>query len=87
MKLAEVVTLYESNARDIPAMLRTAAASIESEADEGFSPTRAIVAVQVAENGKIQVYGWGETEAMDSIALLNMGAASLTHTLLAQQED
>lgn len=77
MKLAEVHTLYATNAADIPAMLRQAAASIETEAAEGYSPTRAVIAVQVSEEGEVQVYGWGRTETFDSIAVLQIGAAKL----------
>jgi len=82
VKLAEVHTLYESNAAQIPEMLRTAADSIETEESEGFDPTRAVVAVQIGENGNVRVYGWGKTDTMDSIALLHLGAAQLTNSLL-----
>lgn len=85
-KLAEVVTLYETNASQIPEMLRTAAASIETEVSEGFDPTRAMVAVQIGEGGNVRVYGWGRTETMDSIALLHLGAAQLVQSLLDEQE-
>lgn len=86
-KLAEVHVLYEDNARDIAAMLRTAADSIETEREEGFSPTRAMVAVQISAAGKIQVYGWGSTDLTDSIALLEMGKFDLLHTNACIRED
>ena len=38
MKLAEVHTLYETNRRSIPDMLRQFADGIETEVDEGYSP-------------------------------------------------
>lgn len=47
-QLAEVHTLYETNARSIPDMLRRAADGIETEVSEGYSPTQAMVAVQVS---------------------------------------
>lgn len=81
MHLAEVHTLYETNARSIPDMLREAAGNIETEAEEGFSPTVAMVAVQIAENGAIKVYGWGDTDIMHSIALLERGKHDLLQTL------
>lgn len=76
-KLAEVHTLYDVNCRSIPAMLRQAADSIETEAEEGYSPTKAMVAVQISENGQVQLYGWGETEIFHSIALLEIGKQKL----------
>lgn len=85
--LAEVHVLYRDNARDIAAMLRTAAQSIETEREEGYSPTRAMVAVQISESGKIQVYGWGATDLPDSIALLEMGKWDLLHTNACIREE
>lgn len=73
MKLAEVHTLYETNARSIPDMLRQAADSIETEREEGYVPTKAMVAVQLCENGEIKVYGWGETDDMHAIGILHCG--------------
>jgi hypothetical protein len=77
MKLAEVSTLYETNCRSIPDMLRTAAASIESEADEGYSPTKTMIAVQISENGGVQVYGWGDTDELRALGLLQLGLTKL----------
>lgn len=78
-KLADVVELFpDGPCSDIPAMLRKSAASIETEAEEGFSPTRCIIAVQVAANGAINVYGWGKTDSMHAIAVLHRGIANLT---------
>lgn len=76
-KLAEIHTLYDVNCRAIPAMLRQAADSIETEIEEGFSPTKAMAAVQIAENGQVQIYGWGDTEIFQSIALLEIGKQKL----------
>lgn len=82
MKLAEVHTLYDTNCASIPDMLRQAAASIETEAEEGFDPTRAMVAVQIGEEGAVRVYGWGRTDTMHSIALLQAGAAQLIQNVI-----
>lgn len=85
--LAEVVTIYDSNYREIPAMLRKAADSIETEMDDPeVSPTRAIVAVQIAECGKIEIYGWGKTDVMDSMAHLQLAAARLMSDRLEAME-
>ena len=81
--IAEVATLYETNARSIPDMLRQAADSIEAEAAEGYSPTVAMVAVQISENGQVQVYGWGDTDDLRAIGLMERGK----HSLLASIEE
>lgn len=81
-ELAEVHTLYEVNAANIPAMLRRAADSIETERDEGYSPTRAMVAVQISESGGIQVYGWGACDSLEAIAILNLGLARVVQNQL-----
>lgn len=82
--LAEVVTLYEANASDIPSMLRKAADSIETEEGEGYSPNRAIVAVQISEAGGIQIYGWGRTDTMHCLALLGLGQLKLQQNLIEE---
>lgn len=82
MKLAEVHTLYESNFRSIPDMLREAADSIETEAEEGYTPTTAMVAVQLSEGGEIKVYGWGDTDDLRAIGLLERGKHDLLNMML-----
>lgn len=86
-KLAEVITLYESNASDIASMLRSAADVVESEAEDGFvgpKATRAVVAVQITNGGGLKVYGWGKTDSLDSIGILNLGLAYLTNEMVAR---
>lgn len=51
MALAEVVTLYDTNAANVADMLRGAAENIESETDAD-DRTEAIIAVQIAESGR-----------------------------------
>jgi len=75
--LAEVHTIYETNARSIPDMLRQSANSIESEVPEGFSRTTAMIAVQLTENGDIQVYGWGQTTTIHALGVLHAGAQKI----------
>lgn len=79
-KLAEVHTLYETNCRSIPDMLRQSADSIETEAAGGFSPTVAMFAVQLAENGSILIYGWGDCDNMRALAMIERGKAELLST-------
>ena len=74
--LAEVVTLFKDNASDIAAMLRQAADTIESETDDD-ARTKAVVAVQLHEDGQIQIYGWGATDSLSAIATLDLGKAKL----------
>lgn len=76
-KLAEVHKLYDTNCRSIPDMLRQAADSIESEVEEGYSPTVAMVAVQIAESGKVKIYGWGDTDDLRALGLLERGKHEL----------
>lgn len=85
-QLAEVATLYETNCRSIPDMLRQAADSIETEAGEGYSPTTAMVAVQLAENGAVKIYGWGDTDDLRAIGLLERGKHELLTILKGTDE-
>lgn len=80
--LAEVHTIYETNARSIPDMLRSAAENIESEETEGYVRTSAMIAVQVSEDGQIQVYGWGTTDSLHALGALTAGAQSIGGMIL-----
>lgn len=80
--LKPVTTLYESNARMIPAMLRMSADSIEKERDEGYSPTVAMVAVQLCANGDALVYGWGDTDNLRAIGTLHLGLTEIARIQL-----
>lgn len=84
--LAEVHTIYETNARSIPDMLRQSADSIETETVEGYSPTVAMVAVQLSENGEIQVYGWGDTTTIHALGVLHAGAQKIGQMVLDTRE-
>ena len=85
--LAEVHTIYAANCRSIPDMLRQSADSIETERDEGYSPTTAMVAVQFTENGKIAVYGWGNTSTVHAVGLLQLGMQEIASIQLDTGED
>lgn len=76
-KLAVAETLYEDNASNIAAMLRQAAATIEAE-DDNTLRTTAMIAVQVREDGTVEVYGWGKTDHFHAIGALTAGIADLT---------
>jgi hypothetical protein len=87
MKLAEIHTLYETNCRSIADMLRQAATSIEAEPDQDdCSPTKAIVAVQLSEDGQVEIYGWGDTDDLHAIGLLERGKHRLLGMLARATE-
>lgn len=75
-KLAEVHTLYDVNASDVPAMLRQSADSIESETD-GNDRTRAMMGVQVTQGGTIAIYGSGKIERFEAIGILQAAITKL----------
>ena len=72
MKLAEVHTLYETNCRDIPEMLRGWADDVESEGGD-CDPTSALIAVRYTKGGQIRVYGAGDTNDIHAMGLLHLG--------------
>ena len=80
-QLAEVTPLYETNCRSIPDMLRQSADSIEEEKAEGYSPTVAMVAVQLSESGQVRIYGWGDTDDLRALGLLERGKHDLLSTI------
>jgi hypothetical protein len=67
-KLAEVTTLYETNARNIPEMMRGIADDIE---DDGS--TIAVATVRFHADGSVDVYGWGDTSLVHAMGLLHLG--------------
>lgn len=79
--LAEVVTLYDTNCRDIPEMMRGAADAFETEASEGME-TEAVFAVRLTATGGIELYGWGDCDNLKALALLQLATASLTNASL-----
>lgn len=81
MSLTEVVTLYESNASDIVAMLRATADEIEELED-----TRAMVCIRVTDDAIIP-YLWGKATTLEGIAYTRMGEISLINTALGMEDD
>ena len=76
MAIAEVVTLYETNANYIPDMLRRRAEAIEAETDQDDC-TVAMIAIAVSESGDIEVYGFGDTNDFHCLGVLSMASARL----------
>lgn len=83
--LKVVETLYETNAANIADMLRQAADNIATETEEN-SRTQAMVAVQIHEDGQIQIYGWGQTDSLRAMATLQLGLAQMTRDHLEANE-
>lgn len=85
MALAEVLTLYETNCRSIADMLRQAAESIEDEVNQAdCSPTKAVVALQLSEDGQVQVYGWGDTDDLHALGLIERGKHELLSAMAGE---
>lgn len=73
-KLAEVVSLYEANSRDIPAMLRRLADDIEA----GRYGDDVGEAACVILGDTMEVFGWGTVQdGASSATLLQAGAMRL----------
>lgn len=69
MAIAEVKTLYETNLRDIPAMLRRMADRVEKKE---LDPLGMLCIVELA--GEVQIYGWGASAELDHQALVALRA-------------
>lgn len=80
--LAEVETLYDTNCRSIPDMLRQSADNIETEVEEGYSPTVAMVAIQLSENGQVSIYGWGDINDKHALGIIEMGKYDLLRSMM-----
>lgn len=76
--IAEVKTLYASNAREIPQMMRKLAADCETPPDGADAPTAAVCVIFDPKSGKHNVYGWGDTDIEKSIVFLAIALADLT---------
>lgn len=79
-RLAVVETLYDTNCRSIPAMLREAADSIE-QGDPDEAPVAAVAVFRDAD-GTLGVYGWGETDDLHAIGLIELGKHELMSRLV-----
>ena len=83
-RLAEVHTLYGTNARSIPDMLREAADTID--ADPTDAPV-AMVAVFVDTEGTIGTYGWGDVCDLRAIGLLERGKHEILSILAGEYDE
>lgn len=74
--VAEVVTLYETNANHITDMMRQCADRIEAETDAD-DRTVAMIAIRVTESDDIELFGWGQTDDFHCLGVLSMASARL----------
>ena len=68
--LAEVKTLYVSNARQIPEMMRKLASEIETPPVEGAKPDQVLCIVRDSKTGMQNAYAWGDTNIETSIMMM-----------------
>ena len=74
-RLAEVHTLYEANALDIPAMARLLANNVDAGK---FGNVRSAAVVLEREDGVPEVFSWGDSGLLRTIGLLHLGIHKLT---------
>lgn len=78
LKLASVTELYDSNARQIPAMLRKLAGDIESPPVEDAAVDQVLCVIRDSRTGRVNVYGWGTIDLNDSIAMATIAQRQLS---------
>ncbi len=76
--VVRLVEVGRPDLNDIPARMEAVAASIRN----GEVAPAAAVAVFIDESGELVVYGWGKTETIHSVGLLNLGAIWLATNAL-----
>lgn len=77
-KLAAVETLYKSNARQIPEMLRKMADNIENPPVPDVKPDQGLFILRDSKTGQINLYAWGDLDINDSLAMLAIGTKRLS---------
>lgn len=76
-KLAEVKTLYQSNARQIPEMMRELASDIDDPPVPDTRPDQAVCVIRDSKTGQLNVYGWGDVNIAESIGILAFASSRL----------
>jgi hypothetical protein len=77
-KLAEVKTLYNSNARQIPEMLRKLANDLGNPPDPSINPDQSLFILRDSKTGQVNIYAWGDVTVEISLALLAIGTRRLS---------
>lgn len=77
--ISEVKVLYDSNARQIPDMLRQLAGNIESPPPEcKGKPNQAVCILRDSQTGLFNIYAWGDVTIDSSLAMLSQGTRRLS---------
>lgn len=84
MGLAEVKTLYESNARDIPAMLRKLADEVERGAAGAHGEVREVGVVTYGD--KLCLFGFGDADGGSIHMLFGAAMRAMEAPLLARAD-
>jgi hypothetical protein len=84
MALAEVKTIYESNARDIPAMLRKLADEVEKGAAGDHGEVREASVVTFGD--KLCVFGFGDADGGSIHLMLAAAMRAMEAPLVARAE-
>lgn len=71
-----VVPIYETNARDIQAMLRKAADSIDEE--QAGERTESAIYIRYLEDESVDIYGWGKLNYLEAIGILQKAISALS---------
>lgn len=78
-ELKEVKTIYESNARQIPEMLRALATEIETaNANKTHNIDQAVCVIRDSKTGRLNSYGWGDLMIDNSVSILSQAQNQLS---------
>jgi len=76
-KLEKVKVLYESNARQIPEMLRKLATDVENPPPD-VNINQAFCIIRDGKTGRINFYGWGDITIDSSLSMLAQATVRLS---------
>lgn len=76
-KLKVVTTLFQSNARQIPVMMRKLADEVENPPVKGVTINQALMLIRDSVTGQLNIYGWGDINIDNSISMLTQAQQQL----------
>lgn len=76
--LSLVTTLFETNARQIPEMMRKLASEVERPPVPDVNIDQAVCIVRDSSTGQLNIYGWGEITTEQSIAMIAIATQQLS---------
>ena len=80
-KLAEVITLYESNANDIVSMMREIADEIEEHED-----THGMVCIRLTDEG-LRPYLWGKVTTPEALGYVEIAKVIMINSTFGADDD